>query len=104
LEDADADLSTTDDQTPLEGWEIYLSVDGERLMPGKTTGLTGCATWFDLQSGQNYIVEENTSIKWIPLTPLRHDFGIGNVGDNFVYTFINSKADITEIYLPVMLR
>jgi streptogramin lyase len=104
LEDADADLSTTDDQTPLESWEIYLSVDGERKMPGEVTGLTGCATWFDLQSGHNYGVEENTSIKWIPLTPLSHNFGIGNVGDNFVYTFINSKADITEIYLPVMLR
>jgi streptogramin lyase len=104
LEDADADLSTTDDQTPIEGWQVYLAVDGERQMPGVATGATGCTTWFDLQPGHNYGVEEETPSGWVSKTPPSHDFGTGNLGDNFSYTFINSQVEVSEIYLPLITR
>jgi len=37
VEDADGDLATTDDQTPISEWTVYLSIDGIRQTPGQLT-------------------------------------------------------------------
>jgi streptogramin lyase len=89
LEDADGDLGTTDDQTPYEDWRIYLVVEGERQDPGRLTGADGCITWYDLEAGQIYGVEEEVLEGWKALSPTSHSFGVVQMGEMYQHTFIN---------------
>jgi hypothetical protein len=90
VEDADGDLATTDDQTPIEGWTVYLSIDGVRQTPGQLTGADGCYTWEDLGPGHSYDVEEDDPAPdWTALTPLTHDFGPASAGESYSFTFVN---------------
>jgi streptogramin lyase len=103
LEDGDGDLGTTDDQTPYEGWTVYLVVDGERQLPGQLTRTNGCYTWYDLEAGQTYGVEEEVLEGWEALTPTSHDFGQANAGDQLEYSFINAQERVW-VYLPILLK
>jgi len=89
VEDADGDLATTNDQTPIPGWTVYLSIDGVRQLPGVPTGADGCYTWTDLGPGHSYDVEEDVPAGWTPLTPTRHDFGPATSGSSYSFTFKN---------------
>jgi streptogramin lyase len=107
VEDADGDLATTGDQTPLANWTIYLLVDGERQGTGSETGAFGCVSWTALVPGVRYGVEEELQSGWQALTPLKHDFGTAAPGDSLSHTFINSKSSVSpkyHVYLPVIVR
>jgi streptogramin lyase len=103
LEDSDGDLGTTEDQTPYEGWTVYLVVNGERQLPGQLTRANGCYTWFDLEADQTYGVEEEVLEGWEALTPTSHDFGPANAGDQLEYSFINAQERVW-VYLPILLK
>jgi streptogramin lyase len=92
LEDGDGDLGTTDDQAPYEGWTVYLVVDGERQLPGQLTRANGCYTWYDLETGQTYGVEEEVLEGWEALTPTSHSFGVVQMGEMYQHTFINLQT------------
>jgi hypothetical protein len=92
LRDLDGDLLTTDDQIVVPGWPVYLSIAGERQLPGALTGADGCYTWENLVPGMVYDVEEDVLAGWIPLTPLAFDFGKSVSGGQYSYTFINYKS------------
>jgi hypothetical protein len=105
LDDADGDLNTIDDQSPIPGWTVYLLTDGVRQEPGKLTGADGCVNWYDLDAGTNYGVEEDVLDEWQALTPTSHDFGTSQMGEIYEYTFVN--ALITSdgmVYLPILIR
>ena len=89
VEDADGDLATTNDQTPVPGWTVYLSIDGVRQLPGELTGADGCYTWANLGPGHSYDVEEDVSAGRTPLTPTSHDFGRAISGSSYSFTFKN---------------
>jgi streptogramin lyase len=92
IEDGDGDPVTTDDQTPVEGWTLYLELDGVPQDPGQLTGTDGCTTWSDLAPGASYGVEEEERTGWTPLTPTSHDFGPLAPGASASHTFINFEA------------
>jgi streptogramin lyase len=92
LQDADGDPATTADRTPLEGWTLYLSVDGVRQEPGRLTGANGCATWSDLGAEDSYGVQEEDPADWTPLGPTQHSFGQVSAGEPATHTFINAES------------
>ena len=103
--DEDGELSTGDDRTPLEGWTMYMLVDGARQEPRRETGPDGCVTWDGLDPGVSYGVEEETHPDWIALTPTTHSFGVGSAGDTFGYVFVNAEIEEEyRIYLPLVIR
>jgi hypothetical protein len=105
LHDADGSLGTSGDQTPIEGWSIYLTVDGQRQGPAKETGANGCASWQDLGPGKSYGLEEELPPEWSPLTPIKKNFGTATSGAAYSYTFINTQASIGySIYLPLLVK
>jgi hypothetical protein len=92
VEDADGDLATTDDQTAVMGWPVYLSIDSVRQEPGAVTEEPdGCYTWTNLGPGYSYDVEEDVLPNWFALTPTSWDFGPAVSGETYSYTFINSE-------------
>jgi hypothetical protein len=101
VEDADGDLSTTGDHTPVPGWMVYLSIDGVRQEPGQLTGADGCYTWTNLGPGHSYDVEEDDPApEWTALTPLSRDFGPATSGETYSFTFVNFKnVDVTACKL-----
>ncbi|MEJ2210684.1 MAG: hypothetical protein P8129_16825 [Anaerolineae bacterium] len=103
LADADGDLATTGDQTPVEGWTIYLVVDGQRQEPGQLTGPTGCHVWGDLTPDRSYGVEEQVEPGWKALTPTTYQFGPILPGESHVAEFINVQ-ELETIYMPLVLR
>ena len=92
LEDLDGDLATTNDQSSVPMWPVYLSIGGVRQLPGATTGSQGCYTWENLQPGLSYDVEEDVLLGWYPLTDTKHDFGPSVSGGVYSFTFINSRS------------
>ncbi len=101
--DADGTLDTSDDQTPVTDWPLYLRIDGERQTPGKLTGPDGCAYW-DVPLGQySYGVEEDAAESWVALTETSHDFGLLQIGQVYSHTFINHQEG-SLIYLPLILK
>jgi hypothetical protein len=101
VEDADGDLATTNDQTAIKDWTVYLSIDSVRQLPGQLTGDDGCYTWLDLGPGHSYDVEEDDPApEWTPLTPLTHDFGPAMSGQSYSFTFKNfNNVDVTACKL-----
>lgn len=95
VEDADGDLETTADQTPIHGWTVQLSVDGE-IEDSQLTGEDGCFTWTNLGPGVSYDVAEVVPPGWTALTPLSHDFGLAQSGRTYSLTFANfENVDVT---------
>jgi len=103
LEDAGGDLGTQDDQTPVPGWRMFLTVDGVRQEPGSLTSAAGCYTWLDLEPGHTYGVEEEVPSGWSALTPERHEFGVGVAGESYRYVFVNTRS-VMKVFLPIVLR
>ena len=103
LADQDGNPATTADQTPLEGWRVYLEVDGVRQEPGELTSEAGCYTWLDLDSGHTYAVEEVLQEGWEALTPVTVDFGAAVEGQLYQNSFINT-VEVDKIYLPLVIR
>jgi hypothetical protein len=103
VEDRGGDLNTTDDQKPVANWTVYLSIDGERQTPGKSTDGDGCYTWTGLNPGVSYGVEEDVPDSWTALTPTSHDFGPVAASEAHVYTFVNSRDEQLN-FLPIVQR
>jgi hypothetical protein len=102
--DADGDLSTADDRTPLPGWRVYLTIDGVRQEPGELTRAAGCYTWLDLDSGHSYGVAEELATGWRALTPEEKEFGPAVAGVLYRHTFVNFEQGESLIFLPLVLR
>lgn len=102
LADADGSLLTTQDQTPVMGWTIYLLKDGIRQSPAHTTSSDGCTAWADLETGVSYGVEEELPASWQALTPVIHTFGMLQSGEIYSYNFINHQG--FSIFLPLLRR
>ncbi len=92
LSDADGSLATTDDETPVPNWPVYLSIDGIRQLPAEYTGSNGCFTWTGLGPGHSYDVEEDVPAGWMALTPTSHDFGWPTSGAAYSFTFVNTPT------------
>jgi hypothetical protein len=90
--DDDGDLATTGDQSPVEGWRLYLTVDGTPQGSGQVTGANGCAVWSDLEPGVAYGVEEEMQAGWQPLAATSHEFGVLVPGEAYVHTFVNAET------------
>jgi hypothetical protein len=94
--DEDGNLATTDDQTPIAGWTVYLTVNGTRE-DTQVTGENGCYTWENLGPipGGYYDVEEDEAdfpAGWYNLTALSHDFeSPPQSGASYNFTFVNSE-------------
>jgi streptogramin lyase len=103
LIDGDGELATTGDQSPAEGWTIYLVVDGQRQEPGQSTGPDGCTTWGDLAPARGYGVEEEVEAGWKALTPKSYDFGRAVPGASYEAEFVNTEG-LETIFLPLIQR
>lgn len=101
---ADGELSTADDLTPLTGWGMTLYQDGS---PGSTqlTGDAGCTSWTNLPPGPDYSVEEEQRDGWAVLEPTDGICRIGTftqVGE-YKCNFINWKEE-SNIFLPLVVK
>jgi hypothetical protein len=104
LQDADGDLATTGDQTPLQNWALFLTVDGVRQEPGQLTGSDGCFTWNGLAPGKTYGLEETLAEGWLALTPVQIEFGPAVSGGAYQYSFVNAQVSRWFVYLPALVR
>jgi streptogramin lyase len=103
LWDADGDLATSGDRTPLPGWPLYLAIAGERQMPAVVSGPDGCATWSGLQPGLAYGAAEDVPNGWEALTPPDHDFSVAAPNQAYSHTFV-AKRSGSVTYLPLLDR
>lgn len=89
--DADGNLTTTNDQTPVPGWGMQLNVDGVASGNAQLTGSNGCYTFTNLGPGHDYSVTEENRAGWTPLSDptYTYDFGTPADGQNETHTFIN---------------
>ena len=89
-EDADGDLGTTDDQTPLSDWQIYLDEDNDNVLDW-TDSVGGNGVWdagegerwtatdatghysFDGLAAGDYVVREVVQSGWTQLSPTAPD-------------------------------
>jgi streptogramin lyase len=106
LNDADGDLATSEDQSPLPGWTLYLTLDGVQQQPGVLTGPEGCFTWPDLNIGIVTGVEEEQRPGWVALSPTSHDLGPLELGLSYQHSFVNTESVSLNggVYLPMLLR
>lgn len=103
LADADGNLGSSTDQSPLTDWLVYLRIAGVRQEPGRRTGPDGCVRWTDLAPGPSYGLEEQLVTGWEALTPASHDFSPSLPGDQFENTFINYQTQ-SFLFLPLLNR
>jgi streptogramin lyase len=105
LNDADGDPATSEDQSPLPGWTLYLTLNGQR-QPGVLTGPDGCFTWPDLNIGIVTGVEEEQRPGWVALGPTSHDLGPLELGLSYQHSFVNTESVSLNggVYLPMLLR
>ena len=93
LEDLTGD-GLSDDDSPIEGWEVYLyKWNGEDwdLIDTNYTGTCGCHTWFDLGPGK-YKVGEEEIVGWLPTTDTEHEFGPVTSGAVYSFNFTNFEV------------
>ena len=88
VEDGDGDVNTTEDQSPVFEWEVYLLEDGQTV-DTQTTGRDGCYTWSDLGPGHTYGVSEETPGTWTQLGDTTYSFGPAVSGEEYSFTFYN---------------
>ncbi len=91
LRDADGNLATTNDQSPIPGWTVYLTKNGS-VQDTEPTGPNGCYTWRDLPPvpGGYYDVGESVPPGWKPLTPTSKVFeSPPTSGASYSFTFVN---------------
>ncbi len=72
-EDVDGDGGK---DTPIEGWTVHLTVDGE-ITETELTGADGCYTWSDLgplPAGSYYDASETVPAGWTATSPTEVDF------------------------------
>lgn len=89
VEDADGSLTTTNDRTPVSGWQIDLLKNGQVYDDEQVTGRDGCYTWTDLPPG-SYSATEEDQAGWQHLTATSHDFGTLENGNTYSHTFVNT--------------
>jgi peptidoglycan hydrolase CwlO-like protein len=86
LNDLTANGATLDD-TPIQGWVVYLWTDGVQGAP-QLTGVDGTYTWSNLGPG-NYSVSESVQSGWTATSAATHDFGPAFSGGVYNFTFTN---------------
>lgn len=101
LRDADGNLATTTDQTPLESWQISRT-EAEVVVDMQSTFADGCYTWEDLLPGVTYGVQEEERAGWDALGSTEVMFEKASSGQSYSHTFIN-QDNIPVIVLPGLL-
>lgn len=91
LQDADGSPDTSDDQSTLTDWPLYLTEDGVPQETPHFTASDGCTTWHKLVTSVDYGVLEVDTLGWSSLTPATHDFGVLQSGKSYVHSFINAQ-------------
>ena len=94
LRDADGDIATTADQTPIPSWTVKLTKNGV-VQDTQLTGSNGCYTWTNLPPvlGGYYDVAEVVPAGWMPLTPTYHAFeSPPTSGASYSFTFVNTPT------------
>ena len=94
LRDTDGSLATTDDQSPIVGWTVNLTKNGE-IQDTQLTGEDGCYKWTDLPPVPDgyYDVSEVVPAGWIPLTPTFYAFeSPPRSGASYSFTFVNTPT------------
>lgn len=93
VNDADGDIQTTEDRSPLSGWTMTLFSDGQQQGEAQNTGReNGCTTFTNLGPNHTYSVTETLQAGWANLTDLTHNFGTPTDGVNQNFTFINTPT------------
>jgi len=100
--DADGDVSTLDDRSPVAGWAMTLSKN-EVLVGTKLTGTDGCALWSGLELGMTYKVAESARPAWTPLGDIQCNLGSISTGDRYSCEFVNYDES-SYVFLPLILR
>ncbi|MHC1709963.1 MAG: collagen binding domain-containing protein [Methanomassiliicoccales archaeon] len=87
----------SDDDVPIEGWEVYLykwndGLEDWDLIDTKYTDENGCFVWTNLGPGI-YKVGEEERIGWLPISSTEHEFGEVESGhDAYEFTFLNFEV------------
>jgi len=91
VRDADGDLSTENDQTPVAGWPVALTEDGA-IVEWQDTLENGCYTWTGLTPGVSYDVHEGSWEGWAALGPTDVVFPWEDAysGNSLSHTFYNT--------------
>ena len=84
-----------DSTTPISGWEVWLTIEGDKEGESQYTDSTGCYTWTGLTPGISYDVHEAEKPGWEPLA------GVSKVwpwedaksGASLSYTFVNQPLE-----------
>jgi hypothetical protein len=113
LRDWDGSLDTTADQSPIVGWTVHLTVNGEIVDTQQTGSPDGCYTWEDLPPlpqggtvelfGQSitlptdtysyYDVGEQVATGWYALTPTSYVFDAPPTsGASYSFVFVNTPT------------
>ncbi len=102
--DADGELTTTDDRTPIAGWGMTLYQDDASLGT-QQTGENGCTSWSELPLGADYRVEEVAQEGWVAMEPANGICDLGNITqvDQYDCDFINWKEE-SNIFLPLVIK
>ena len=110
LLDADGDLSTTDDQTPLEGWTIYIDADGSNTLNlgdlSTTTDADGNYSFGSLLPG-TYTIREVVEDGYTQLSPLNPDEHVieldedDSTGNDFINLLNNPSYTIDKTITDV---
>ncbi len=79
----------TADDTPLEGWTVYLYKNG-LLADSELTGADGSYSWTGLGPG-SYCVMEDVGADWYATSATSHCFGTVVSGQSYSFTFTNFK-------------
>jgi streptogramin lyase len=101
--DNDGELSTAGDQDPVQGWRIYLVIDGQRQVPALKTDKSGCVSWLDLPAVHAYGLEESSKPGWEHLNEKEHDFGQVIAGESYAHTFINFQLP-GSLSIPLIFK
>jgi streptogramin lyase len=102
--DADGELATIDDRTPLAGWGMTLYQE-ESPISTQQTAENGCTTWNNLPLGVTYTVEEEQRNGWAVLEPANGICDLEQISQVGQYScvFINWKKE-SNIFLPLVIK
>lgn len=100
--DADGNMGTSGDRTPLAGWVIKLYKNGS-LVSTQATGADGCTKWSELVLGAVYKVVEETRVNWMPLSAVEVSLGTISQSDRYSVEFINYQGP-KNVFLPLIRR
>ena len=90
LKDLTGNGQTVDD-TPIQGWTVYLWTNGVQGAP-QLTGADGTYTWSGPRTGQLHRERGLSPLGWTATSATIHDFGTAVSGGAYSFTFTNFQT------------